>query len=580
MDQVTDGSHSAQRLLYSLQQPQEQQSEVTLLPDNPDNMNAMDMCMLDRQRKGPNAQPQLNWPQQQQFLRTNSNSEQIHGPFISLLKSSEMLSDGIITSEWQQLAEQNGHLLPANPGYAMNLGGSMSCQESALRQTLSRSMSSPNGPLNLHTDWSNLSNNTKTMYGVENEAIGRSALKAPACLGPFPSDPGFTERAAKYSSLNGKNWNARLLTSQRASVGEMETSSLEFLSDVARNEPQVACSNDSESKKAFCRTACCPPTVENAAAETEKSSVVVEESAVSEKSSAGDIKTSNNNAVKKRKSGRNSAQNHRAADSEESKEKRTKAVHSGDKEKEDVMAKTEQCNSDNSVDFSPKPARENPKPLENQKQDYIHVRARRGQATDSHSLAERVRREKISARMKYLQDLVPGCNKVTGRAVMLDEIINYVQSLQRQVEFLSMKLAAVNPSLEFNIDNFLAREMMMPIPPPGNFSSLEGMSPNAAPYIHIHQMLQQQQQQQQASLQAGACTGLDVPTLDTSTSLHRPGSAEMFADAANFQGHAPSSWDSELQNVFSMGLVQDRQPPFPSEGLPGHLEPNHMKMEM
>ena len=69
--------------------------------------------------------------------------------------------------------------------------------------------------------------------------------------------------------------------------------------------------------------------------------------------------------------------------------------------------------------------------------DYIHVRARRGQATDSHSLAERVseqicslvfysdydshshshselkvRREKISERMKLLQDLVPGCNKV------------------------------------------------------------------------------------------------------------------------------------------------------------------------
>ncbi|KAJ9564990.1 hypothetical protein OSB04_000956 [Centaurea solstitialis] len=83
--------------------------------------------------------------------------------------------------------------------------------------------------------------------------------------------------------------------------------------------------------------------------------------------------------------------------------------------------------------------------------DYIHVRARRGQATDSHSLAERVRREKISERMKLLQDLVPGCNKVTGKALMLDEIINYVQSLQHQVEFLSMKLATVNPRTEFEI---------------------------------------------------------------------------------------------------------------------------------
>ncbi|KAL1326647.1 hypothetical protein AAHE18_13G244800 [Arachis hypogaea] len=76
---------------------------------------------------------------------------------------------------------------------------------------------------------------------------------------------------------------------------------------------------------------------------------------------------------------------------------------------------------------------------------YIHVRARRGQATDSHSLAERVRREKISERMKMLQRLVPGCDKVTGKALVLDEIINYVQSLQNQVEFLSMKLASVSP---------------------------------------------------------------------------------------------------------------------------------------
>ena len=37
-----------------------------------------------------------------------------------------------------------------------------------------------------------------------------------------------------------------------------------------------------------------------------------------------------------------------------------------------------------------KPAEENTNHSEPPKQDYIHVRARRGQATDSHSLAERV----------------------------------------------------------------------------------------------------------------------------------------------------------------------------------------------
>ncbi|PIN24729.1 hypothetical protein CDL12_02539 [Handroanthus impetiginosus] len=39
-----------------------------------------------------------------------------------------------------------------------------------------------------------------------------------------------------------------------------------------------------------------------------------------------------------------------------------------------------------------------------------------------------------------------------GMAVMLDEIINYVQSLQNQVEFLSMKLTAASTFQDFNSD--------------------------------------------------------------------------------------------------------------------------------
>lgn len=65
------------------------------------------------------------------------------------------------------------------------------------------------------------------------------------------------------------------------------------------------------------------------------------------------------------------------------------------------------------------------------------VRARRGQATDPHSIAERLRRERIAERMRALQELVPSCNK-TDRAAMLDEIIDYVKFLRLQVKVLSM----------------------------------------------------------------------------------------------------------------------------------------------
>ncbi|XP_027352584.1 transcription factor UNE12-like isoform X3 [Abrus precatorius] len=65
------------------------------------------------------------------------------------------------------------------------------------------------------------------------------------------------------------------------------------------------------------------------------------------------------------------------------------------------------------------------------------VRARRGQATDPHSIAERLRRERIAERMKALQELVPSANK-TDRAAMLDEIVDYVKFLRLQVKVLSM----------------------------------------------------------------------------------------------------------------------------------------------
>ncbi|KAJ0988146.1 hypothetical protein J5N97_006502 [Dioscorea zingiberensis] len=141
------------------------------------------------------------------------------------------------------------------------------------------------------------------------------------------------------------------------------------------------------------------------------------------------------------------------------------------------------------------------KPTETgEKLPYVHVRARRGQATDSHSLAERARREKINARMKLLQELVPGCSKISGTALVLDEIINHVQSLQRQVELLSMRLAAVNPRIDFTgLDSFLPPECGRGAI--GNETSLwlegVGLGPGERGQHIWHTDLMQQQQQQQ-----------------------------------------------------------------------------------
>ncbi|XP_022776673.1 transcription factor bHLH49-like [Durio zibethinus] len=200
------------------------------------------------------------------------------------------------------------------------------------------------------------------------------------------------------------------------------------------------------------------------------------------------------------------------------------------------------------------------------KEEYIHVRARRGQATNSHSLAERVRREKISERMKFLQDLVPGCSKVTGKAVMLDEIINYVQSLQRQVEFLSMKLATVNPRLDFNIEGLLAKDIIQSRAGP---SSALGFSPDlSVGYPPLHPS------------QPGLVQGT-LPVMGNNAGvIHRTLSSHFTLMSGGFKepNQLSNAWEDELHNVVQMNYGTCA----PSDSLEvnGSLPSGHMKPEL
>ncbi|KAL3850095.1 hypothetical protein ACJIZ3_011977 [Penstemon smallii] len=65
------------------------------------------------------------------------------------------------------------------------------------------------------------------------------------------------------------------------------------------------------------------------------------------------------------------------------------------------------------------------------------IRAKRGFATHPRSIAERVRRTKISERMRKLQELVPNMEKQTSTADMLDLAVDYIKDLQTQVKKLS-----------------------------------------------------------------------------------------------------------------------------------------------
>ncbi|CAK9322875.1 unnamed protein product [Citrullus colocynthis] len=65
------------------------------------------------------------------------------------------------------------------------------------------------------------------------------------------------------------------------------------------------------------------------------------------------------------------------------------------------------------------------------------IRAKRGCATHPRSIAERVRRTRISERMRKLQDLVPNMDKQTNTADMLDLAVDYIKELQKQFKTLS-----------------------------------------------------------------------------------------------------------------------------------------------
>ncbi|KAK6776219.1 hypothetical protein RDI58_027220 [Solanum bulbocastanum] len=76
-------------------------------------------------------------------------------------------------------------------------------------------------------------------------------------------------------------------------------------------------------------------------------------------------------------------------------------------------------------------------------QDSVHlnVRAKRGCATHPRSIAERVRRTRISDRMRKLQELVPNMDKQTNTADMLDFAVDYIKELEKQVKILSERRA-------------------------------------------------------------------------------------------------------------------------------------------
>ncbi|KAM1538990.1 hypothetical protein ACFX15_003558 [Malus domestica] len=394
-------------------------------------------------------------------------------------------------------------------------------------------------------------------------------------LAEFSADPGFAERAAKFSCFGSRSFNGR--TSQLGTNNNNSTEQPSFrFHPAAGNGGKLPRVSSSPSIKALGSQTSMQEKMRALLQDRSELPNSREQSTISEQNPNRETNSMDLNSRKRKSASKGIAKDHHpppispsptstkgAEVNENSNTKRSKPSENNGNDQNGSVKAEEDAKGSTSSDE--KQTKTGPKPPEPPK-DYIHVRARRGQATDSHSLAERVRREKISERMKLLQDLVPGCNKVTGKALMLDEIINYVQSLQRQVEFLSMKLSSVNTRLDFNMETLMSKEI---------FQQNHGLpqhpifpSDSSAQAIYGHQ------RQQNPVLSNGAVDPLDNTSPCQSLGMQLPPLSGFSSEGIP---HFPAFGEDDLHTIVQMGFGQN---PTRESELLGSNQVSHMKIEL
>ncbi|KFK40384.1 hypothetical protein AALP_AA3G366400 [Arabis alpina] len=105
---------------------------------------------------------------------------------------------------------------------------------------------------------------------------------------------------------------------------------------------------------------------------------------------------------------------------------------------------------------------------------------KRSRAAQVHNLSERKRRDRINERMKALQELIPRCNK-SDKASMLDEAIEYMKSLQLQIQMMSMGCGMM-PMMYTGMQQYMPHMAMgmgmgmnQPLPHPPSFMPFPNM---------------------------------------------------------------------------------------------------------
>ncbi|MCL7038922.1 hypothetical protein MKW94_008930 [Papaver nudicaule] len=183
---------------------------------------------------------------------------------------------------------------------------------------------------------------------------------------------------------------------------------------------------------------------------------------------------------------------------------------------------------------------------------------RRSRAAEVHNLSERRRRDRINEKMKALQELIPHCNK-SDKASMLDEAIEYLKSLQLQVQLMWMG-GGMAPMMFPGVQHYLSRMGMGMGPPP-----LPSMhNPMQLPRVPlVDQAISSATAQNQASM----CPPAILNQVNFQNQMQNPNFSEPYARYIGFH-HMQSAQPMNMFNYGSQPMQQSQK--IGVNGLPSH----------
>nr|WIE96086.1 basic helix-loop-helix transcription factor [Loropetalum chinense var. rubrum] len=166
---------------------------------------------------------------------------------------------------------------------------------------------------------------------------------------------------------------------------------------------------------------------------------------------------------------------------------------------------------------------------------------RKGKADMQRTLSAKRRRDRINEKMKALQELIPHCNK-SDKASMLDEAIEYLKSLQLQLQMMWMG-SGMAPMMFPGVQHYMSRMGM-------------GMGSSPLPSMHnpMHlprvPLIDQSISVNPTSNQAAMCQTSVLNPVNYQTQIQNPNFSEQYARYMGFH-HLQTA--SQPMNLFNFG---------------------------